>query len=115
MFNETPQLTPIVPKYRLRILSDEQLTQIQTASLEILEEVGIFCPSKKALSIYAEHGAQVDFKTQMVKLPSSIVMDAMSHAPRFYTLGSRSTAHDLNLNGSSTATPASANPSSSFR
>jgi trimethylamine--corrinoid protein Co-methyltransferase len=102
MFNETPQLTPIVPNYHLRILSDEQLNQLQTATLEILEGVGIFCPSEKALSIYAEHGAQVDINTQMVKLPSSVVMDAMTHAPRFYTMGSRSTDHDLNLDGSST-------------
>ena len=102
MFSETPQLNPIVPKYRLQILSDEQLNQIQTATLEILEDVGIFCPSKKALSVYAEHGAQVDFETQIVQLSSSVVMDAMSHAPRFYTLGSRSAAHDLNLDGSAT-------------
>ncbi len=102
MFNETPQLTPIVPNYHLRILSDEQLNQLQTATLEILEGVGIICPSEKALSIYAEHGAQVDINTQMVKLPSSVVMDAMTHAPRFYTMGSRSTDHDLNLDGSST-------------
>jgi trimethylamine--corrinoid protein Co-methyltransferase len=102
MLSETPQLNPIVPKYRLQILSDEQLNQIQTATLEILEGVGIFCPSKNALSIYAEHGAQVDFETQIVQLSSSVVMDAMSHAPRFYTLGSRSAAHDLNLDGSAT-------------
>jgi len=102
MVSETPKLNPIVPKYRLQILSDEQLDQIQAATLEILEDVGIFCPSKNALSIYAEHGAQVDFETQIVQLSSSVVMDAMSHAPRFYTLGSRSAAHDLNLDGSAT-------------
>jgi trimethylamine--corrinoid protein Co-methyltransferase len=102
MSNETPRLTPIAPKYHLRILSDEQLNQIQSATLEILEEVGIYCPSKNALSIFGEHGAQVDYKTRMIKLPSSVVMDAMSHAPRFYTMGSRSAAHDLNLDGSST-------------
>ncbi len=102
MISETPLLSPIKPKYSLNFLSAEQLTQIQTATLEILDSVGIFCPSNKALSIYIEHGAQVDFETQIVKLPQSIVLEAMSHAPRYYTLGSRSAAHDLNLDGSAT-------------
>jgi len=56
MHSETPQLQPIVPAYHLRILSDEQLEQLKSATLEILEGTGIHCPSEKALSIYAEHG-----------------------------------------------------------
>ena len=34
---ETPQLQPIVPGYKLRILSDEQLARFQSATLEILD------------------------------------------------------------------------------
>ena len=100
--SETPQLQPIVPSYHLRILSDEQLAQLKSGTLEILEEVGIHCPSEKALAIYAEHGAQVDFENQIVKLPPDVVLDAMSHAPRYYTMGARSPAHDLNLDGTAT-------------
>lgn len=99
MSGETPQLQPIVPGYHLRILSDEQLGQFKAATLEILEEVGIHCPSEKALAIYAEHGAQADFETQIVKLPPGVVLEAMSHAPRFYTMGARSPAYDLKLDG----------------
>jgi trimethylamine:corrinoid methyltransferase-like protein len=36
------------------------LDQLKSATLEILEETGIHCPSEKALNIYAEHGAWVD-------------------------------------------------------
>jgi trimethylamine:corrinoid methyltransferase-like protein len=60
-YSETPLLQPIVPTYHTRILSDEQLELLQAATLEILEDVGIHCPSEKALAIYAEGGAQVDF------------------------------------------------------
>ena len=97
--SETPQLQPIVPRYRLHILSDEQLAQLKSATLEILEDVGVHCPSKKALTIYARNGAQVDFASQIVKLPPDVVSNAMSHAPRFYTMGARSAAHDLKLDG----------------
>jgi trimethylamine--corrinoid protein Co-methyltransferase len=99
MPGETPQLQPIVPAYHLRILSDEQLANLKSATLEILAKVGVHCPSKKALAIYAEHGAQVNVESQIVKLPPGVVLGAMSHAPRFYTMGARSPAHDLKLDG----------------
>ncbi|MGB3903379.1 MAG: trimethylamine methyltransferase family protein, partial [Anaerolineae bacterium] len=97
--SETPLLEPIVPSCRLRILSDDQLEHLRSATLEILNEVGIHCPSEKALAIYADHGALVDFDDRTVKLPPEVVLRAMSRAPRFYTLGARSAAHDLRLDG----------------
>ncbi len=99
MHSETPQLQPIVPSYHLCILDDEQVDQLKSATLRILEETGIHCPSEKALAIYAEHGARVDFESQIVKLPPDVVLEAMSHAPRYYTMGARSPSHDLKLNG----------------
>ena len=102
MVNETPLLKPIIPKHKHKVLSEQQLEEIQAATIEILSEVGFYCPSEKALAIYAEHGGQVDFDEQLVKLPGSLVMEAMAHAPRYYTLGSRSPDHDLVLNGTAT-------------
>ncbi|MGD2147758.1 MAG: trimethylamine methyltransferase family protein [Anaerolineae bacterium] len=102
MSGETPSLQPIKPAYRLRILSDEQLEQLQAATLEILEEVGVHCPLDEALSIYAEHGARVDFRTQVAQLPPDVVLDAMSRAPRYYTLAGRRSAFDLVLDGTAT-------------
>ena len=99
MHSETPELQPIVPAYHLRILGDEQLEQLKSATLEILEKTGIHCPSVKALNVYAEHGAQVDFESQIVKLPPDLVLDSLSHAPRYYTMGARSPDHDLKLDG----------------
>jgi trimethylamine--corrinoid protein Co-methyltransferase len=99
MYSETPQLQPIIPSYRLRILSDAQLEQLQSATLEILNETGIHCPSEKALNVYAEHGARVDFESQIVKFPPDVVLDSLSCAPRHYTMGARSPAHDLKLDG----------------
>jgi trimethylamine:corrinoid methyltransferase-like protein len=97
--NQTPRLLPITPAYHLRILSDDQLHSFQSATLKILEEVGIHCPSGKALRIYAEHGAVVDFQSQIVKFLPQIVLEAMSYAPRYYTLGARSPEYDLLLDG----------------
>jgi trimethylamine--corrinoid protein Co-methyltransferase len=101
MISETPCLQPIKPAYHVKILEESQLDQLQFATLEILEQVGIHCPSEKALKIFAEHGGKVDFTQQIVKLPGSVVLEAMSHAPRFYTMGARDPAFDLTLDGKS--------------
>jgi len=101
MASETPALQPIIPAYHVNILEDSQLTRLQRATLDILEGVGIHCPSMKALKIYAEHGGLVDFTSRVVKLPPQVVLEAMSHAPRFYTMGARQPAFDLNLDGKS--------------
>lgn len=97
--SETPKLQPITPSYRLRILEASELARFKDATLEILREVGVHCPSQKALRIYAENGAWVDFETQIVKFPPDVVQAAMGSAPRHYTLGARSPEHDLRLDG----------------
>ncbi|MGD2105332.1 MAG: trimethylamine methyltransferase family protein [Anaerolineae bacterium] len=102
MFNETPELRKITPSYRVKMLSDEQLEQFKSGTLTILDEVGIHCPSERALTIYAEHGADVDFDDEIVKIPPDVVTEAMSHAPRFYTMGARNPDFDLKLDGTST-------------
>jgi len=97
MYSKTPALEPIIPAYQIKILSDGQLDQFKSATFEILEETGIHCPSERALKIYAENGAVVDFENQIVKLPSEVVLEALSHAPRYYIMGARSEEFDLDL------------------
>ncbi len=97
MFTETPPIEPIIPAYHIRILSDEQLEQFRSGTFEILEKTGFQCPSERALKIYAEHGAKVDFENQIVRLSSDVILEALSHAPRYYTMGARSRAFDLDL------------------
>jgi trimethylamine--corrinoid protein Co-methyltransferase len=102
MSSETPPLEPIVPSYYVHVLQPEQLAELRQATLEILEEVGIHCPSAKAQQIYADHGAQVDAEAQWVRLPPDVVLEAMAHAPRYYTMGARLPAYDLHLDGTAT-------------
>jgi trimethylamine--corrinoid protein Co-methyltransferase len=97
----TPLLQPIKPAYHLRILDDDQLLRMKTSTLDILADVGIHCPSEKVQAIYAEHGAHVDFERHIIKLPAELVLEALSHAPRFYTMGARLPDYDLKLDGKS--------------
>jgi len=84
---------------KVETLSDKQLTEIKEATLYILEKVGIHFPSEQALNVFAEHGAQVDWESQIVRLAPDLVLEAMSHAPRTYTLSGRNQGNDLILDG----------------
>ena len=97
MVGQTPQIKPISPAYRIRILSNEQLENFKSNTFKILEETGFYCPSERALKIFAEHGAVVDFDTLIVKLSPDVILEALSHAPRYYTMGGRTQAFDLDL------------------
>jgi trimethylamine--corrinoid protein Co-methyltransferase len=94
---ERPAIEPIRPAFHLQFLSDEQLDGMQKATLHILEEVGVRFPSEKALAIFADHGAQVDHETQIVKIPRDLVHRAMSTVPRYFQVGARDPSCDFHL------------------
>ena len=95
--SETPAIKPIVPAYRIQLLENDQLQQFRSGTFEILEKTGFHCPSEIALNIYAEHGAMVDFDKQIVRLSPDVILENLAHAPRFYTMGGRTEAFDLDL------------------
>jgi trimethylamine---corrinoid protein Co-methyltransferase len=97
MFSETPLLQPIRPKQQFHLLDEGQINDLANGTLEILAETGIHCPSEKCLGIYAEHGAAVDFKNQIVRIPPDLVLVSLKSATRYYTMGARSPAHDIDL------------------
>ncbi len=94
---ERPAIEPIRTAYKVQFLSDEQLERLQEATLQILQDVGVRFPSKKALAIFADHGAQVDHETQIVKLPRDLVRQALATVPRYFNVGARDPDCDFHL------------------
>jgi len=93
-------IKPIQPELHLEVLNAEQLEHIKSGTFHILETVGVHFPSARALKVFAEHGAQVDIENQIVRLSPEVIVEAMSHAPRSYSLGGRAEGTDLLLDGS---------------
>ncbi len=90
-------IEPIRTYQRLHFLDEKQLEDLQEATLHILENTGVKFPSEKALTIFAEHGASVDYDTQIVKIHRDLIFKAMSSVPRYFTLGGRDAEVDLHL------------------
>jgi trimethylamine--corrinoid protein Co-methyltransferase len=55
-----------------------------------------------ALTIFANHGADVDWDSKVVRIPPGLVNKGMSTAPRSFVLGGRKERFDLTLDGSKT-------------
>lgn len=87
------------PKLSLSILSIEDINRIHTATLDIIENVGVRFPTPVALDIWEAHGAIVDRETFIVKAPGALIEAALQKAPANYTLAARSQSQDLPLDG----------------
>ena len=102
MIVERPPIEPIVTPYQMHFLNEQQLVDLQAATLTVLEETGVQFPSEKALAIFAEHGAQVDHEKQIVKIPRELVFKALSTAPRYPLLAGRDQQLDLQTQSGTT-------------
>ncbi|MFC2028600.1 trimethylamine methyltransferase family protein [Chloroflexota bacterium] len=99
MYSETPDILSISSHHKIDILSPSEIEELKTGTLKILSEVGVHFPSKKALTIFADNGASVDWEKRIVRIPENIVKNAMSNAPRRFVLGGRNDRFDLTLDG----------------
>lgn len=95
-----PRIEPIRSRYHLDALEGQQVQAIREATLHVLEHTGVHMPSERALRILADAGADVDRERQVVRLRPDLVLEALAHAPRVYTLAGRAGGTELLLDGS---------------
>ena len=96
---ERPPIEPLRPDFTVQCLSIEQLDQLQEATFNILENVGVRFPSEMALDVWEAHGADVDRESQIVKAPGVVIEAGLKQAPPAYTLAARHPVQDLPLDG----------------
>lgn len=95
-------IKPIQRNLQLEVLSPTELEEIKSGTLRVLNEVGVIFPSERALKIFADYGAKVNFETSIVRMKPDLVTGAMDKAPRSYTLSGRADGTDLHLGDSHT-------------
>ncbi|MFC2046360.1 trimethylamine methyltransferase family protein [Chloroflexota bacterium] len=92
-------IQPVKSKLKISILDDDEIQGINQTARDILEEVGINIPSERALAIFADAGARVDFGKKIVKIPAQLVDESLKTAPRRYTLHGRRPELDSDIGG----------------
>ena len=81
----------------LEFLSRDQIEKIHSASLEILEDVGVFVYEDSFLRFLADSGADVDYYKKNVKIPPSLAMECLKKTPRRVILYARDPKFDVEL------------------
>jgi trimethylamine--corrinoid protein Co-methyltransferase len=67
---------------RFEVLSPQEIEQIHSASMEVLATVGVKVDYPVARRLFAEAGAQVDEGAQGVRIPETLVRQALGQAPK---------------------------------
>ena len=71
------------------LLSTSQLEQIHSTALKLLIEVGIKLHNREALEIFNKAGAQVNFESELVKIPEDLITYALNQAPSNFSMYDR--------------------------
>jgi len=82
----------------LEFLSRDQIEKIHSASLRVLEDVGVFVYEDSFLRFLADSGADVDYDRKNVKISPSLVMECLKKTPKRMILYARDPKFDVELN-----------------
>jgi trimethylamine--corrinoid protein Co-methyltransferase len=77
------------PGFSLNSLTDDELYAIHLATLDVLEQTGLFVETQEALDVFDGAGAEIDRKNKIVKIPPYLVDDAIRSAPSKVLLAGR--------------------------
>ena len=90
------------PQTYLTLLSNEDIDRIHSATLQVLEEVGLWLPNQEVLQILEGAGAKVDFKKQVARYPADMVTAAIGKFPGSITWYARNPDNTIQLDGNRT-------------
>jgi trimethylamine--corrinoid protein Co-methyltransferase len=86
-----------LPRAKFEILSRDELTQIHEASLEVLSGAGVQVDDPATREMLIGAGAQICERKEIVKIPESLVRDALKKAPKEFALYGRDGVLPLRL------------------
>jgi trimethylamine--corrinoid protein Co-methyltransferase len=81
----------------LRFLDKAEEDIIHAQSLACLDSVGVLVHSATVRNLLADAGARVEARTELVKIPESLVKEAVRKAPKSIVLGARDPKRDLRI------------------
>jgi len=90
----------LYPTPTMKILNDQQVSDIHSAVLEVLETTGVAMTHPKGLEIL--HGAGCTVESGRVRIPAHLVEKSIKTAPKQLVLGNRDDSRQILLQGKNT-------------
>lgn len=81
----------------LRVLEEDQLDAIHGATLRVLESTGVLVNSDETLDLLEQKGMAVDRKTKIVKMPESVVTEAVKSCKPNFKWHARNERHSVEV------------------
>jgi trimethylamine--corrinoid protein Co-methyltransferase len=82
---------------QLKVLSEDDIRQVDSAVLAVLSEVGVRVDYRPALEVFRDSGCRVDFDRRVVLIPEEVLRRALSTAPSAFTLYGKSREWDVHV------------------
>jgi len=67
-YSPTPDIISFSSHNKIEILSPKEIKTLKKGTYQLLAEVGVYYPSEKALKIFADHGADVNWDSSIVRI-----------------------------------------------
>ncbi len=83
-----------------KLLSDDQIRDLDQATVELLNDVGVKVMHPEALELIEANGCSVDFENQVVKIPEEVFRKYLAMAPSKVPLYGRDPKYDIPLDDS---------------
>ncbi len=87
-------------RLQVDVLPEDAIERIHTATLAVLDGVGVEIGSERVRAALASAGARVEHETRRVHFPAAMVEEAIARAPRSFLLAARDPTLDLPIDGS---------------
>jgi len=86
----------------LEILSDGQIEQIHTGTLEVLKKTGVRFENERALKLFEKNGCQVNYSDNRVRFPEALVEECLRMCPSRFHVRARNPENDMVWGGNRT-------------
>jgi trimethylamine--corrinoid protein Co-methyltransferase len=97
--NEPQPIRSLPKRFRVEVLTPEEVARVHRAALDILERTGVATTSDRLLNLMAEHGQDVDRDAKRIRFSPAFVEERRALAPRRFTLAGRHPDRDLSIDG----------------
>jgi len=84
---------------QLKLLRQNEIEEIHQRALDVLQQIGCFFESEKALDVLESHGAVIDRSTRIAKIPRNLVEKAIEQCPSSLLLAARDPKRDIHAEG----------------
>jgi trimethylamine--corrinoid protein Co-methyltransferase len=88
---------PVLRGGQLRVLDETGMRRIDAAVKRVLAEVGVRMEWRPALEAMRDAGCDVDFATNLVKVPEHVLRRALATAPSRFTLAGQEPGFDVEV------------------